>query len=84
MSNIIENFILNLKKEDVIKFANKNNLKVTDHEIDFVYSFIKSNYKQVLKNPNSFDLAIYKNNFSNENYLFLNNLINKYKRFLSI
>lgn len=84
MSNIIENFILNLKKEDVIKFANKNNLKVTDHEIDFVYSFIKSNYKQVLKNPNSFDLAIYKNNFSNENYLFLNNLINKYRRFLSI
>lgn len=84
MSNIIENSILNLKKEDVIKFANKNNLKVTDHEIDFVYSFIKSNYKQVLKNPNSFDLAIYKNNFSNENYLFLNNLINKYKRFLSI
>lgn len=84
MHNIIENFIINLKKEDIINFANKNNLKVTNHEIDFVYSFIKSNYKQVLKNPNSFDVSLYKNEFSNENYIFLNNLINKYKRFLSI
>ena len=55
MNNIIENFIINLRKEDIIKFANKNHLKTTDKEIDFVYSFIKSNYKQVLKNPNSFD-----------------------------
>ncbi len=84
MSNIIENFIINLKKDDILKFANKNNLKTTDKEIDFVYSFIKSNYKQVLNNPTSFSLAPYKNNFSNENYIFLNNLINKYRRFLSI
>ena len=84
MSNIIENFIVNLRKEDIIKFANKNHLNVSDHEINFVYSFIKSNYKQVLKSPNSFDLAPYKNEFSNENYIFLNNLINKYRRFLTI
>lgn len=84
MNNIIENFIINLRKEDIIKFASKNHLKTTDKEIDFVYSFIKNNYKQVLKNPNSFDLAPYKSNFSNENYTFLNNLISKYRRFLSI
>lgn len=81
MTNIIENFIINLTKEDIINFAKKNNLKVSNHEVDFVYSFIKGNYKQVLKNPNSFDVSLYKNEFSNENYLFLNNLINKYKRF---
>ena len=36
MNNIIENFIINLRKEDIIKFANKNHLKTTDKEIDFV------------------------------------------------
>ncbi len=79
MNNIICNYVERLTKEDIIKFANMNNLSVTDNEIDFVYTFIKNNYKTVLNSPNSFNLAIYKDKFSNENYLFLDNLINKYK-----
>jgi len=82
MYNIIKNYISILKKEDIIKFANKNNLKVTNDEIDFIYSFIKEKSDYYLKNPNSFDLANYKDKFSKENYIFLNNLINKYKRMI--
>ncbi len=80
MINLIEPFIKKLSKEDILNFAHKNNLSISEHELDFVYSFIKSNYATVLKNPNSFDIAIYKNEFSNENYLFLKNLIEKYKK----
>lgn len=80
MYNLIEAFVNKMKREDIINFAHKNNLTITDHEIDFVYSFIKSNYQSVLKNPNSFDLALYKNEFSVDNYHFLENLINKYKK----
>lgn len=82
MNNIIESFVNNMKREDIIKFANKNNLSATDAEVDFVYSFIKSNYKDVLKDPNKFDITLYKNNLSNENYLFICNLINKYKKMI--
>lgn len=71
-----------MKREDIVKFANKNHLNVSDHEIDFVYKFIKSNYKNVLNNPNSLDISLYKNEFSNDNYLFIESLINKYKRMI--
>lgn len=71
-----------MKRDDIVKFANKNHLNVSDHEIDFVYKFIKSNYQNVLNNPNSLDISLYKNEFSQDNYLFLESLINKYKRMI--
>ena len=82
MLNLVENFIQSMNKEDIIKFANKNNLTVTDHEIDFVYAFIKNNYKTVLKSPDQFNLALYKNEFSQDNYAFIENLVNKYKKMI--
>lgn len=71
-----------MKRDDIVKFANKNHLNVSDHEIDFVYKFIKTNYQNVLNNPNSLDISLYKNEFSQDNYLFLESLINKYKRMI--
>lgn len=82
MNNIISNYVERLTKEDIIKFANMNNLSVSDSEIDFVYTFIKRNYKNVLNNPNSFNLSLYREKFSEDNYLFLEHLIKKYKNFI--
>lgn len=82
MLNIVKNYISLMKKEDIKKFANKNNLSVTNSELDFVYTFIKENYEYYLNNPSSLDLSKYKDKFSQENYEFLNNLINKYKRMI--
>lgn len=82
MNNLITSYVNKLKKEDIINFAHKNNLVVSDQEIDFVYSFIKNNHQEVLKNPNAFNLDLYKNQFSNDNYIFLKNLIDKYKRMI--
>ncbi|MCX4248264.1 MAG: hypothetical protein OSJ65_00705 [Bacilli bacterium] len=82
MLNVVKNYVSMLKKEDIIKFANKNNLKVSEGEIDFIYKFIKENHEYYLKNPNMLDLSKYKDKFSCENYAFLENLINKYKRMI--
>lgn len=82
MNNIIINFINNMKKEDILKFATKNNLYLSNQELDFIYSFIKNNHQSILKDPSSFDITLYKNNFSNENYQFISNLVNKYKRMI--
>ena len=82
MNNLITSYINKMQKEDIIKFAKKNNLSVSESEIDFVYSFIKSHHQEVLKNPEAFDITLYKNQFSNENYQFIKNLVDKYKRMI--
>lgn len=80
MYNIIENYVSKLTKEDIIKYANKNNLTLSNNELNFIYNFIKDNYKDVMKNPNKYDISDYKSIFSEENYIFISNIINKYKR----
>lgn len=82
MNYLIEAYVNKLTKQDILNFASKNNLNVTNEELDFVYKFIKYNYKTVLNNPNSFNLSNYKNNFSSENYNFINSLISKYIKFI--
>ncbi len=82
MFQVIERFVCNMTKEDIKNFALKNNLSPSDHEVDFIYAFIKKNYKSVLANPKNFELAPYKNEFSSENYQFLESLVSKYKRLL--
>ena len=82
MNNLITSYIDKMQKEDIVKFAKKNNLVVSDKEINFVYSFIKSHHQEVLKNPESFDITTYNNEFSNENYQFIKNLIDKYTRMI--
>lgn len=82
MYNIVKNYVTVMKKEDIRHFANKNNLTTTNEEIDFIYDFIKNNYEHILKNPSSFDINNYKDKFSNENFIFLTTLINKYKRMI--
>ena len=64
---------------DVNYFAVKNNIYLSDNELNFIYNYIKNNYMYLLDNTNSFDLSKYKNNFSEENYYKINNLINEYK-----
>ena len=82
MLNVVKNYISIMRKEDLLKFAKKNNLKVSENELDFLYTFIKNNYEYYLKNPNLLDISKYKDKFSSENYIFLNNLVNKYKRMI--
>ncbi len=57
----------------------KNNIYLNSNELSFIYNFIKDNYYELVNNPNNYNLSDYKNSFTNENYLKLNNLINEYK-----
>ncbi len=82
MLNLVEPYINNISKNDINAFALKNNIKLNNNELDFIYNFIKTRYKEVLSNPNAFTLSKYRNNFSNENYVKINGLINRYKMLL--
>ncbi len=82
MLNLIEPYINNITKNDINSFALKNNINLSNNELEFIYNFIKTRYKEVLNNPNNFTLTKYKNNFSNENFVKINGLINRYKMLL--
>ena len=82
MINMVEKYINNLNKNDINSFALKNNIHLNNNELDFIYNFIKTRYKDILNNPSNFDLVRYKQNFSNENFIKINAIINKYKMLL--
>ena len=82
MINIVESYIQNISKEDINNFALKNNINLNNNELEFIYNFIKTRYKDVLSNPNNFNLVKYKQNFSNENFIKINAIVNRYKMLL--
>lgn len=57
-----------ITKEDVNNFAISKNCYLNSEELDFTYLFIKKNWKEIIKNPNVFDIDRYKNKFSEENF----------------
>lgn len=73
-----------LTKEDIASFAMKYNVFFSRNELDFIYSFIKNNNQEVLKNPKAFNIDLYKNKFSEENFKKLKNLYNKYSGYLNL
>ena len=82
MLNLIEPYIKNISKNDINNFALKNNINLNNIELDFIYNFIKSRYKDILNNPSNFNLVKYKQNFSNENFIKINAIVNRYKMLL--
>lgn len=80
--NIIDLYISNLRKEDIVMFANKNDINLSDNELDFTYNFIKNHYKEAIKNKDTFNLSAYRNKFSEENYLKIESLLKQYINYL--
>lgn len=68
MFNIIERYMAKITKEDVNNFAISKNCYLSSEELDFTYLFIKKNWREIIKNPNVFDIDRYKNKFSEENF----------------
>lgn len=75
---LIENYIHKLTEKDVHQFAIKNNVFLSGGELRFIYKYIKENWREILKNPNSLDLDQHKNKFSASNFNKVKYLINEY------
>ena len=80
----IKEKIKKLTKEDIVNFSFKYNVFLSKNEIDFVYDFIKNKNQEILNNPKSFNLNLYKDKFSQENFIKLTNLYNKYSGYLNL
>ncbi len=79
MFHIIERYMNLLTKEDVQKFAIKNNVNLSEEELEFTYLFVKKNWRNILGNPNGFQLERYKDKFTEENFQKINRLIHEYR-----
>ncbi|MBD9106237.1 hypothetical protein EGP99_00295 [bacterium] len=82
MFNIIGAYINKLTKDDVNKFAISKGANLSNEELEFTYSFIKKNWKDVLKNPSIFDIERYSKYYSKDNFIKVKQVFNEYKGYL--
>ena len=68
----------NLTINDVKQFAIKNDVFLSDEELNFTYNFVKKNWETILSNPNLLNLERYKDKFSEENFNKIQKLIKIY------
>ena len=68
MYNMIERFMNNLSISDVDNFAMEKNIHLSNEELNFTYEFIKKNWRQIIKSPESLDLDRYKSKYTEENF----------------
>ncbi len=78
---IIKMYIDKLTKQDIVNYINKNNLKVSNNEIDLLYNSIKYDYIKILNNPINY-LNNIKNKLSISTYNKLLELYTKYYHLL--
>lgn len=80
--NIIDIYMNNLRKEDVVNFATQKNISLSNQELDFTYDFIKKHYKEIIKDKYKYNFDDYRDKFSNDNFIKIKNLINEYINYL--
>ncbi len=76
---LIRNYINKLTIHDINSIAIKNNIKLNDSELHFIYNQIKNNYDDLLYGDSSNIFNDLKNNVSDDNYLKIKNLYEHYK-----
>ena len=65
---IISNYISKLDKNNITYFALKNDIRLNDNELDYVYKTIKNDYKILLSNNYERVFNESRNKLSSENY----------------
>lgn len=79
--NLVQGYVQNLKKEDIIKYINQNNYSVSDKEIDVIYFYINSYWEEIYNGDQSI-LERLKNDVSEGTYLEIMKLYDKAKKFI--
>ena len=45
---LIENYIKQISKQDIKKFADKNNIQLSEKDQDILYHYLKNNWQEIL------------------------------------
>lgn len=75
---IIMEYIRKLNRNDIINFANKQGITLSNDEVETIYYYIKHEYKRILNKDESI-LVEAKDKLNNNAYNYLEKLYYKYK-----
>lgn len=78
---LLKEYINKIKKEDIIKYIEKNNLKVSDKEIDTIYFYIKNYWEDIYDNKKEIWEKLSKD-VSSQTFITIESLYQKYKKFI--
>lgn len=81
--SVIKRYAANVTKNDIVSFAYKENVMVSDAEVDIIFKAIHFDIDVLLEDPIAY-LEDYKDKLSDEVYLKLLEFYNKYKKFIWI
>ena len=76
---IVTKYINKLTKQDIINYANKEKINLTNKEIDTIYTYIKTRYNDFFYNDKESLLKEIKNQVSTTTYQKIEELYNQYK-----
>lgn len=79
--SLIKEYINKLKKEDIIKYIEKNNFQVSDKEIDTIYFYIKNYWEDFFDNKKEIWEKV-SQDVSPQTFMAIENLYQKYKKFI--
>lgn len=81
--SVIKRYAANVTKNDIVSFAYKENVMVSDAEVDIIFKAIHFDIDVLLEDPIAY-LEDYKDKLGDEVYLKLLEFYNKYKKFIWI
>lgn len=81
--SVIKRYAVNVTKNDIVSFAYKENVMVSDAEVDIIFKAIHFDIDVLLEDPIAY-LEDYKDKLSDEVYSKLLEFYNKYKKFIWI
>ncbi len=78
-NNLINKYLNNLSREDILNFSLKNNIILEDLELDYIYKTIKEKYQILLSDNYDVIFNEAKNHLSNINLKKIYNLFINYR-----
>ncbi len=80
--NLIKTYIEKIEKKDILEFAKKENIILSDNELNLIYNAIKKDTDTILSSEFSSYILQFKDYFSEELYNLIIEKYNKYKFFI--
>lgn len=76
--SLIKNYINKLDINTLKEFGIKNDIILSDTELEYIFKLVKDNIDNILIDEKPY-LNMIKNNISQDNYIKIENLVNLYK-----
>lgn len=83
---IIENYIKQIKKEDILKFGLQNNIRLSDEDVDILYHYLNEFWEEILYGNSEDVFDDMRKHFDDDKFFKMKNLFeqyfNRYRYFL--